>query len=90
MPSRGFKWTNEKLETFFKTLDDSDVGFLVMVDIEYPNSLLDFHNGLLLTAEKKIGEQFFSPYQCHFKNYGTNTKKLMKIFLNKTEYTCHY
>ena len=66
LPIRSFKWNNH-------LLDEDDVremkpkgkkGYILEVDLEYPQELHEKHNGYPLAPEKKAAEnKWFSPYQ---------------------------
>ena len=61
LPINGFKWENDLSrfnENFVKNYnEDSDAGYFLEVDIEYPKQLWGLHKDLLFLAErKKLGK----------------------------------
>ena len=57
LPERDFAWfTREQLETFnvMDIPNDSEIGYTLQVDLEYPDDHLDYHNDYSLTPENKI------------------------------------
>ncbi|XP_069364145.1 uncharacterized protein [Maniola hyperantus] len=75
LPTGGFEWVNT--ETNFKVSDTSEIGYILEVDLEYPNELHDLHSDLPLCPENiRIG----------------NSKdiKLVPNLNNKTKYKIHY
>lgn len=46
MPCGEFKWSDMELDKIMDTEDDSDHGYLVEVNIDYPSHLHDLHNDL--------------------------------------------
>ena len=61
LPINGFKWENDLSrfnENFIKNYnEDSDAGYFLEVDIEYPKQLRGLHKDLSFLAErKKLGK----------------------------------
>ena len=59
LPVNGFKWENDLSrfnENFIKNYNEnSDIGYFLEVDIEYPKQLLSYHKDLpFLSARKKL------------------------------------
>ena len=62
LPVNGFEWVkdissiNKKLKKFMKLIknygDDSDEGYILEVNVEYPKNLHDLHNHLPFLPEK--------------------------------------
>ena len=56
LPINGFKWVYDLSkfnEDFLKSYDEnSDVGYFLEVDVEYPKELLDLHNNLPYLPER--------------------------------------
>ena len=70
LPVGGFKWiknTNIFTEEFIKTYDEnSDIGLILKVDIEYSKELHDLHSDLPFLPEKKRKlVDITSWYVCH-------------------------
>lgn len=99
LPLRDLAWMSEwELEKFDPMLDiklDSDVGYILTVDLEYPDHLHARHNGYPLAAESKdIEWEELSPYSrdCLSQIYGKTrhrSKKLTATFLPRNKYTVH-
>ena len=57
LPVNGFKWENDLsifTEDFIKNYDEnSDVGYFLEVDIEYPKQLWSFHKNLPFLPERR-------------------------------------
>ncbi|KAK4885204.1 hypothetical protein RN001_001475 [Aquatica leii] len=81
LPYGGFKWLNVTTEiTNFILHDvksDSDRGYLLEVDLEYPRNIHDLHNHLPLCAEHKCPP-------------GSKQKKLLATLESKSRYVIHY
>ncbi|XP_073845092.1 uncharacterized protein [Musca autumnalis] len=82
LPEKDFKW-EENLEKFNdpKVIEaipeDSKTGYILEVDLEYPEHLHDQHNDLPFCPENKcVG--------------GSKTKKLIADLTDKMSYTIHY
>ena len=56
LPVNHFKWlaeTSEVTEDFIKSYnDDSDEGYFLEVDVQYPESFHSLHNDLLFMSER--------------------------------------
>jgi hypothetical protein len=69
LPYRGFKWCDEmELDYLFNNImtlsNDSDIGYTLKVDLEYPKHLHDSHNDYSFFAVHKVIEyKDLSPYQ---------------------------
>lgn len=75
LPVGGFQWVD--IETNFKVAIDSEIGYILEVDLEYPDNLHDLHSDFPLCPENVcIG----------------NTKdfKLVPNLNNKSNYVIHY
>ena len=63
LPVKGFKWVKQKKlskfnEDFIKKYDeDSDTGYFLEVDIDYPKQLFSFHKDLPYLPERKKVEK---------------------------------
>ena len=62
LPVNGFKWIKKFYkfnEDFIKNFDeDSNKGYILEVDVEYPKNLLNFHGDLPFLAERKKTKTF--------------------------------
>ena len=74
---------------------DSDVGYTLEVDLEYPDYLHDQHKDFpLATTKENIEEKFLSDFQLNLlEKMGVKKlshQKLMQTLNNKSNYTVHY
>ena len=91
LPTGGFEWSDISLEKIMETSDESDVGYFVMVDLNYPSNLHDCHNDFPLAAEKlKIDAEMLSQYQVELGNKTSHIPKLLETLQSKQNYVCHY
>ena len=98
MPEKNFDWmTEEQLERFdvMQVPDDADTGYILEVDLEYPEELHDLHNDYPLAPESLVIEhENLSPHTQHLKEKldvkGRPHKKLIPNLRNKTKYVIHY
>lgn len=75
LPYSGFEWCDTNIDVT-KISDESDTGYILEVDLEYPDELHDAHNDFPLAPENKIGPD--------------NLPKLMTTLYNKNNYVVHY
>jgi hypothetical protein len=96
LPTGGFRWVKElTLDMFLSTADDSSVGYLVEVDLEYPERLHNIHNDLPLAPERMIiPEAWVSDYQRTLVNElggkFSGCEKLVPNLCRKEKYIVHY
>lgn len=57
--------------------DDSEIGYILEVDLEYPSSLQDYHSDIPFCAENE-------------KNYNMKAVKLITDLNEKTNYVIRY
>lgn len=78
LPKGEFEWIEnvDDLE-FYKVPDDSNYGYIVECDIEYPESIHDEHLDLPMAPEHMIPP-------------GSKQKKLLTTLYNKQNYVIHY
>ena len=95
LPLKDFKKVDVSLDQFLNTTIDSNVGYILEVDLEYPDALHDLHYDFPLAPTKEnIEECFLSDYQLNileligFKK--TKQPKLLQTLNSKTNYTVHY
>ncbi|XP_060515856.1 uncharacterized protein LOC132695559 [Cylas formicarius] len=80
LPTGGFQWIdNNAFYSIINTSDDSDVGYLLEVDIEYPTILHDIHKDLPLCPERLIPP-----------TGQTKQPKLLTTLFDKKNYVIHY
>ena len=84
LPYGGFKWVKVNNESVNRVLNKSDNilhGYILEVDLDYPENLHDIHNDLPMPPEKiKVIEEMLSPTQLEIKNnYGIKVCKINKL-----------
>jgi hypothetical protein len=71
--------------------DDAPTGYILEVDLEYPDHLHDLHNDYPLAPESVlITEDMLSPFCLSFKQKHLEQRKLIPNLRNKTKYAIHY
>jgi len=98
LPTHDFAWlTDEEIEEFDVTEipEDSEDGYILEVDLEYPQELHDSHSDYPLAPEEmKISTEMLSPYckQLHDDlNLGNApVSKLVPNLNHKSKYILHY
>ena len=90
LPHGGFKKKKKKNLVSENNLD----GYILEVNLEYPDELHDVHNDYLLAPEKlEISNDMLSNYCCKILNkYGINVdgvNKLIPNLGNKSKYVVH-
>lgn len=98
LPVEEFRWLEdheiEKLDV--PEISDNDKnGYILEVDLEYPDELHDHHNEYPLAPERvKITEEMLSPYAKKLLEdlnlKGTSTEKLIPNLRPKEKYVVHY
>ena len=91
LPVDGFKWVKNvsKIdEDFIKNYDeDSDKGYILEVDVEYPENLHDLHSDLPFLAERKkinkcnklVCNLYDKKLCCSFKIIKTSIKSWVNV-----------
>ena len=98
LPTGGFRWmTQKQIDKTNLALykEDSKKGFILEVDLEYPNELHDLHNDYPLAPEKvKVTENMLSDYcKSIADKYSISTglvHKLIPTLGKKEKYVLHY
>ena len=98
LPYSGFKWLNQKEISDFclnSISENSSIGYMLQVDLEYPSELNDLHNDYPLAPEKlEISQNMFSKYCSNIASkYGIKiggVNKLVPNLGNKSKYVVHY
>ncbi|XP_050513837.1 uncharacterized protein LOC126889531 [Diabrotica virgifera virgifera] len=76
LPYAKFEWVDTNIDVL-SIPDDGDTGYILQVDLEYPEHLHDLHKDFPFCCEHQVPS-------------GSKFKKLMTTLHNKTEYTLHY
>ena len=98
LPISDFKWVkviNEIEQKLMRIKKDSSTGYILEVDLEYPQKLHDIHNDYPLAPEKiNIPKEWLSDYCLKIANVHNITtgtvKKLVPNLMNKNNYVIHY
>ena len=98
LPIGGLYWlSQDQIDTFdvMSTADDSDIGYMLEVDLEYPQHLHDAHRDYPLAPESMIvTNDMLSPHTLSLKENlqikGPSIKKLVPNLRNKDTYVLHY
>ncbi|XP_033761654.1 uncharacterized protein LOC117343421 [Pecten maximus] len=98
LPTHDFGWLNDQEREKFDVTgisDDSQVGYILEVDLEYPSDLHDLHNDYPLAPERiQVTADMLSPYASKLLEdlelKGTSTRKLVPNLNPKTKYILHY
>lgn len=79
LPLCNFQWhkTNINIQEILQTPDDTTVGYILEVDLEYPHKLHNTHKDYPMCAE-------------HKETPNSNEKKLLLTLENKNNYVLHY
>lgn len=77
LPLNGFEWCDIDLITLLNTPDTSPIGYIVEVDLEYPEHLHDLHSDYPLCSESMCPP-------------GGKHKKLLLTMTDKHRYVIHY
>ncbi|CAG9833236.1 unnamed protein product [Diabrotica balteata] len=76
LPYGGFEWVDTNIDVL-SIPDDGDTGYILQVDLEYPEHLHDLHRDLPFCCEYRVPPRSKLP-------------KLMTTLYHKKEYTLHY
>ena len=98
LPISNFKWVKNihKIEQKLMNIkNNSSTGYVLEVDLEYPQELHDIHNDYPLAPEKiNIPKEWLSDYSLEIANAHNITtgtvKKLVPNLMNKNNYVIHY
>ncbi|GFT43648.1 uncharacterized protein NPIL_360211 [Nephila pilipes] len=94
LPTHGFEWIKEPVN-FMEISDESDIGFILEVDLDYPENLHDLHNDYPLAPETlNVTNDMLSPYCKEIaekNNLNINScTKLVPNLMSKKRYIVHY
>ena len=98
LPYANFKWVKniDKIKQKLMNIkSNSSTGYILEVDLEYPQELHDSHNDYPLPPEKiNIPKKWLSDYSLKIANAHNITigkvKKLVPNLMNKNNYVIHY
>ena len=98
LPYTNSKWVKNigRIEQkLMRIKKDSSTGYILEVDLEYPQELHDIHNDFPLVPEKSnIPKECLSDYSLEIENAHNITtgtvKKLVPNLMNKNNYVIHY
>ena len=98
LPTGGFKWLTEKqIDKIMKKtiLLDNKKGYILEVDLKYPEELHELHNDYPLAAEKmKVTKEMLSPYcKTIQEKFGVTIGQVAKLsptLTEKNNYVLHY
>lgn len=98
LPTGAFRfWTNDEIRNRYDDFEyskihrDSDMGYILEVDLEYPEDLHDIHNDYPLAPERMTAtEEMLGPYARSFPERPKPTEKLIPNLRDKTNYVLHY
>jgi hypothetical protein len=88
LPTGGFEWVQEH-----EIIDHPNKGYILEVDLEYPNEIHNIHNDYPLAPESlEVQDEWLSDYQNNLLSGKkiTKIKKLVPNLRNKTKYVVHY
>ena len=92
LPTGGFQWVDD-CQQLAKIIgeqpDDSPEGYILEVDLEYPEDLHDAHNSYPLEPERMVAQkEWMSEYQHNLLGVGVAPTEVEK--LDKDRYVLHY
>ena len=97
LPISRFRWVDDcqqLAKTIAEQPDDSPEGYILEVDLEYPEDLHDAHNSYPLAPERMVVQkEWMSEYQHNLLGVGvapTEVEKLVPNVRNKDRYVLHY
>ena len=95
LPLSEFEIVDVELGTILETANDSEIGFVLEVDLDYPDALHNMHKDFPLAPTKeKIDRNMLSEYQMDLMDQACNrrvtTPKLVQTLFTKKNYTVHY
>ena len=98
LPYGRFKWLTKKEINNFdlsKVSENSSLGYILEVDLKYPNELHDLHNDYPLAPQKlEINQDMLSNYSSDIADeYGMKFGRVNKLdpnLRNKENYVVHY
>ena len=93
LPTGGFQWVDDcdKI-SITEHPEDSQEGYILEVDLDYPQELHDAHNAYPLAPERMVvKKEWMSDYQISLLGVGAQeVEKLVPNLRNKERYVLHY
>ena len=90
LPTGGFEWIDDNVDVV-NIPKDSNKGYILEVDLEYPQELHKAHNSYPLAPERlSVNREWMSEYQKNLIGRLTNVEKLVPNLMDKTKYIVHY
>ncbi|GFW51080.1 uncharacterized protein TNCV_3593621 [Trichonephila clavipes] len=80
LPTHDFSWTDEDVN-FMNVPDDSEIGYIFEVDLEYPDELHDLHNCYPLAPEKI--ELYHPSFMEHSKKFVLLPEERLQNFVSE-------
>ena len=95
LPLGNFQIVDVELSEILSTDKESDVGYVLEVDLDYPDCLHNMHKDFPLAPTKeKIDRNMLSEYQIGLLDHAGSNRvvnpKLVQTLFNKKNYTVHY
>ena len=91
LPVGGFRFLTDEEIDFTKVPDESEIGYVVECDIEYPSELHELHNAFPLAPEHAtLTENMLSPFCKSMNLKHAFTEKLVGTLQTKAKYKVHY
>ena len=92
LPLRGFKWVSPDEVDILNVPEESKLGYILEVDLEYHKELHDKHNLYPLAPEHvQVTDDMLSPLQRkHFPSIRGSVRKLVSNLQNKKKCVAHY
>ena len=91
LPLKGFKWISNEID-ILNVSKDSDLGYILEVDLEYPKELHDKHNLYPLAPEHvQVNDDMLSAFQRkYFPSIRGSVRKLVPNLYSKEKYVVHH
>ena len=92
LPLESYKWINPAEIDILSVPNDSPIGYILEVDLEYSKELHNTHNDYPLAPEHlEVSANMLSPFQKkHFPPIRGTVKKLVPNLMDKENYVIHY
>ncbi|GFU05364.1 uncharacterized protein TNCV_1052421 [Trichonephila clavipes] len=87
LPTHGFEWITQPID-FMEIPDESDIGYILEVDMDYPQNLHNLHNDYPLAPETlNVTNDMLSPYCKEIaQEHNLNTNSCTKLVPNLMRY----